>query len=191
MRHLLIFVFYLDVFLGSTGARAQEFAAAVGHTGVGHCHMDTCSFFHIVDSKPVGSATNGTLYTVALQQWENEYRAKGENDDHEYDRAPITTGKPSISVSFVFCSKTRPLQFFFSEGKWDANSLRPGDEAAVSGAEEFAYVLYWAECHELITKDPVSAALATRLGYRFKDQPANGGNASGATSALQPMDVLR
>jgi hypothetical protein len=191
MRHLLLFVLFLCASIpGLMSARAQEFAAGVGHAGVGRCHMDVCGFFNIVDSKPVGSAANGTLYSVALQQWENEYKARGENDDHEYDRAPVKTGKPSITVSFVFCSKTRPLQFFFSEGKWEANSLRPGDEAAVSGAEEFAYVLYWAECHDLITKDPVSAALATRLGYRFKDQPAKDDNAS-AASVLQPMDVLR
>jgi hypothetical protein len=72
--------------------------------------MDVCSFFDIVDSKPVGSAANGTLYSVSVRQRENDYKTRDENDDHEYDRASIKTGKPETTVSFAFCSKTQPLQ---------------------------------------------------------------------------------
>jgi hypothetical protein len=192
MRPPLFALLLLSGFLFvSSEADAQEFAAAIGHPGAGRCHMDICTFFNIVDSKPVGSTKDGTLFAVAAQQWENGYKAHGENDDHEYDRAPVSSEKPTTAVSFVFCSKTRPVEFFYSEGKWSSNALRPGDESAVSGAEEYAYVFYWAACHNVIVKDAVSASLAARLGYRFKDQPAKDDGRSGAATNLQPLDVLR
>ncbi len=157
---------------------------------MGRCHMDVCNFFVIEDSKPVGSTKVGTLFALAAKSWENEYKARGENDDHEYDRPPVKTGKPETGVSFVFCSKTKPIEFFFSGGKWNSDALRPGDDAAMSGAEEYAYVFYWAACHNFISKDPVSAQLAEKLGYRFKDHPASDEDASTADD-IQPMDVLR
>jgi hypothetical protein len=192
MRPPLFALLFLSCFLFvSPEADAQEFVSVIGHSGMGRCHMDICTFFYISDSKPVGSTKEGTLFAIATQQWENEYKARGEGDDHEYDRAPVTMGKPTTVIAFVFCSKTRPVEFFYSEGKWSSNALRPGDESAVSGAAEYAYVFYWASCHNFITKDPVSASLAASLRYRFKVQPAKDDDRSGAETGLQPLDVLR
>jgi hypothetical protein len=75
-------------------------------------------------------------------------------------------------VTFVFCSRTRPTEFAFRENKWNADLLRPGDEAATNGGEENNYVFYWAACHDIISREPFSAQLAERLGYHFKGHPS-------------------
>jgi hypothetical protein len=179
------------LFLVAAPATAQEFAPAIGHTGIGRCHMDVCSLFAIEDAKPVGSTKEGALFVVAAKQWENAYKARGDNDDHEYDRPPVETGKPETAVSFVFCSKTKPVEFFFTDGKWSSSALRPGDEAAVSGAMEYAYVFYWAVCHNTIVKDPVSANMAMKLGYHFNDIPSQSFDTGTTGNNIQPFDVLR
>ncbi len=192
MRFAFSMCIFLSCFsLAAVRATAQEFAPAIGHTGMGRCHMDVCSFFVIEDAKPVGSTKEGTLFAVAAKQWENEYKARGDNDDHEYDRPPVKNGKPETAVNFVFCSKTKPVEFFFADGKWDSSPLRPGDDTVLSGAMEYAYMFYWAACHNFIAKDPVSANLATRLGYHFKDHPIKDDETSETENNLQPMDVLR
>lgn len=176
--------------LAPARADAQEFAAAIGHTGIYRCHMDTCGFFVIEDAKPVGSARGGTLFVFAAKTWSNEYRARGDNDVHEYDRPPVKTEGPVTFASFVFCSKTRPVEFSFSDGKWTGVALRPGDEDAMAGVVEGAYNFYWAACHDVIVKDPISANLADRLGYRFRGHPAPD-DTSVEDEQLQPMDMLR
>jgi len=133
-------------------AAAQEFAPAIGHTGIGRCHMDVCHFFVIEDAKPVGSTKEGTLFATASRQWANEYRMQD-----GYDRPPIKIGKPETDVSFVFCSKTKPVAFFFEDGamkttadRWTSFPLRPGDDNAVNGVNESVYMFYWAACHNFI-----------------------------------------
>ena len=133
---LVIFTFCLQ----AQALRAQEFAPAIGRTGIGRCHMDTCSFFIIEDAKPVDSAKGGTLFAVATKGWQNEYKAQGDDDTHEYDRPPVKIGEPTVILSFVFCSKTRPIEFFYQGSRWASTRLRPGDERAMAGALEYAYV---------------------------------------------------
>jgi hypothetical protein len=172
-------------------ANAQEFAAAIDQVAIGRCHMDECSLFVIEDSKPVGSTKEGTLFALAAKSWENEYKARGGKDERERDIAPMKAGKHGTFVTFVFCSKTKPVEFVYRESKWIAHALRPGDDAAMSAAEEYAYVFYWAACHDVISRDPLSAQLADRLGYRFKGHPAPDDAAGKSGPDLQPMDVLR
>jgi hypothetical protein len=192
MRSKSYAVVCLAFFLfASSRANAQEFAAAIGQVAIGRCHMEDCTFFVIEDSKPVGSTSEGTLFAVAAKSWEREYRGRGGQDEHERDIAPIKAGRRASLVTFVFCSKTKPIEFSYRESKWVAEALRPGDAAAMSGAEEYAYVFYWAACHNTISRDPLSAQLADRLGYRFKGHPESEDAAGKSRVDLQPMDLLR
>jgi hypothetical protein len=178
------------VFLAPLHAHAEEYVAAVGQVAVGHCRADECSFFVIEDSKPVGSTSEGVLFAIAAKTWENEYRSRPGANDHERDRQAVKPGAHNPFVTFVFCSRTRPTEFVFRDNKWSADSLRPGDEPATNSAEEYAYVFYWAACHDVISRDPFSAQLADRLGYHFKGHPTDDAS-SKARPDLQPMDVLR
>jgi hypothetical protein len=135
--------------------------------------------------------SDNALLVVAAKQWKNVCKARGDDDDHEYDRPPVETGKPETAVSFVFCSKTKPVEFFFTDGKWISSALRPGDEAAVSGAMEYAYVFYWAACHNTIVKDPVSARMAMKLGYHFTENLLQSDFTGNIGNNIQPFDVLR
>jgi hypothetical protein len=176
--------------IAGSHASAQEFEAAIGQVAIGRCHADACNFFVIEDSKPVGSTKEGDLFALAAKGWENEYKAHGGNEVREHDKTPSRAGKHGTFVAFVFCSKTKPIEFFYRDGKWNADILRPGDDAAISAAEEYSYVFYWAACHGVISRDPLSAQLADRLGYRFKGHPAV--DPPGTEShQIQPMDVLR
>jgi hypothetical protein len=186
--HILVILAFL--FVPSRGI-AQEFAAAIGQVAIGRCHMNDCSFFVLEDSKPVGSSKEGTLFAISAKSWESEYRSRGSKDEHERDVAPIKAGRHGPFVTFVFCSKTKPIEFFYRDSKWVADALRPGDSAAMSSAEEYAYVFYWAACHDSISRDPLSAQLADRLGYNFKGHPASDEAAGKSGADLQPMDVLR
>ena len=170
--------------ISSTAVHAAEFAAAVGRTGYGRCHMEECSFFIIDHVVPVGSTAFGTLYAVSGKQWEATYKV-GEN---EYDRPPISVSKPEQFIDMVFCSKTKPIFFGFYDGKWNAEQLRPGDPDAVFGAVESTYQFYWAACHNHITRDPYkTTALAKKLGYNF----SGGFGDADHNNELQPFDVLR
>jgi hypothetical protein len=191
MRFILCFLVCLSALaLAPAQAGAEEFAAAIGQTGIFRCRMDVCAVFLIEDAKPVGSTKDGALFVLAAKTWVNEYKARGDSDEHEYDRPPVGTGEPEAFVTFVFCSKTKPVEFFFSDGKWMAQALRPGDAAAISVFVEHAYNFYWAACHGVIVKDPVSVQLADQLGYRFRGHPVPGDGAGGAKE-IQPLDVLR
>jgi hypothetical protein len=168
-----------------------EFDAAIGKVGYGRCHMDGCGFFIIDAAVPIGSTKNGTLFAISDRTWSAEYRAHGDNDDHEYDRPPISVSKQSSGISMAFCSKTKPVLFSFFDNKWNSTQLRPGDEAAVYGATESAYQYYYAACHHFITHDPVSKAMALKLGYEFaKESAKNDDQADGETN-VQPLDVLK
>ena len=65
-----IFISCLGSCLSLVAARAaaQEFAPAIGQTGIGRCHMDVCSFFVIEDAKPVGSTKEGILFAIAVKE---------------------------------------------------------------------------------------------------------------------------
>jgi hypothetical protein len=150
---LVCLAFFL---FASSRANAQEFAAAIGQVAIGRCHMDDCSFFVIEDSKPVGSTKEGTLFAIAAKSWESECRGRGGKDERERDTAAIKAGRHGPFVTFVFCSKTNPIEFFYRDSKWLADTLRPGDAEAMSGAEEYAYVFL---CR---LSSPIGLAIASR-----------------------------
>ena len=180
----------LSVALLTSAASAAEFDAAIGKTGFGRCHMDGCSFFIIDAAVPVGAGKDGTLFAISARVWSAEYRMHGDNDTHEYDRPPVSVGEKTPELSMVFCSKVRPVSFYYGEGKWHSADLRPGDESAVFGYNESAYQFYYAACHHFITRDPVSKAMATRLGYQFAKHPSEE-NVADSDDKRQPMDMLR
>lgn len=164
-----------------------EFVAAIGRQGYGRCHMDECGFFVIDASAPVGTNRNGTLFAISYRAWEASYRPT--DDEHEYDRKPISASKQENRISFVFCSKTEPANFDFSDGKWSETPLRPGDDDAVFGVNEFSYTFYYAACHGYITKSAnLPSDLAEKLGYHL-----HGGFPGGAIQGTdrQPFDMLR
>ncbi len=105
-------------------------------------------------------------------------------------RQPIQVEKPAAKLNLIFCSKTRPVMFDYYEGAWHAGPLRPGDEAAVFGYNESAYLFYYAACHGYFTDDPVSKAMAIKLGYRFAESPLKDG-ALPDLGNLQPLDILK
>ena len=140
--------------VANTPVHAAEFAAAVGRTGYGRCHMDVCSFFIIDRAVAVGSTSSGTLYAISGRGWDATYKMRGENDQHEYDRPPVSISKPAPFIDMVFCSKAKPIFFGFYDGKWNAEQLRPGDPDAVFGYNESTYQFYWAACHNHTTRDP-------------------------------------
>jgi hypothetical protein len=168
-----------------------EFDAAIGKVGYGRCHMDGCGFFIIDAAVPIGSTKNGTLFAISDRTWSAEYRAHGDNDDHEYDRPPISVSKQSPGISMAFCSKTKPVLFSFFDNKWNSTQLRPGDEAAVYGATESAYQYYYAACHHFITHDPVSKAMALKLGYEFAKESAKNDDQADSETNVQPLDLLK
>lgn len=170
------------------GAHAAEYKAAIGKQGRGRCHMDSCDFFRLDSALPIKSTAHGTLYAVAFQSWSAEY--KRTDDDHEYDHPPISVEKPETKLNMIFCSKTQPMIFDYYDGKWHAGALRPGDESAVFGYNESAYLFYYAACHGTVTDDPVSKAAAAKFGYRFAQSPLNGGKLPDLGD-LQPLDVVK
>jgi hypothetical protein len=164
-----------------------EFAAAIGRQGYGRCHMDGCGFFVIDASAPIGSSKNGALFAVSQRNWQASYRRT--EDEHEYDRKPISVSKPETMISLVFCSKTDPIVYDFFDGKWQGVRLRPGDADAVFGANESSYTFYYAACHNFITKDAnLPAELAKKLGYNL-----HGGFPDGSNDEAdpQPLDMIK
>jgi hypothetical protein len=189
MKHALRFVPTTLAFLMLIhGALAAEFEAAIGKKGRGRCHMDSCDFFVLDQVLPVKSTARGTLYAIAFQSWSASY--KNTDDDKEYDRAPISVEKPAAKLNMIFCSKTKPVIFDYFDGAWHAGALRPGDESAVFGFNESAYIFYYAACHGYVTDDPVSKTKALSLGYRFAESPLNGGNLPDL-GKLQPLDAVK
>ncbi len=177
----------MSSWFATTAVHGAEFAAAVGRTGYGRCHMGGCWFFIIEGVVPVGSTAFGILYAVSGKRWNASYKMHGDNDQHEYDRPPVSVSKQAPFIDMVFCSKTKPIDFVFYDGKWNAVQLRPGDPDAVFGYNESAYQFYWAACHNHITRDPYETALAKKLGYNF----SGGFGDAGSGAELQPFDVLR
>jgi hypothetical protein len=182
MRVILLAILLLSN--SAAYATGPEFAAAIGQQGFGRCHMDACNFFVIEAASPIGSAKDGTLFALAVRRWEAEYRPS--NDGHEYDRPPIRIEKPRWSTELVFCSKTRPVTFYYSpeDNTWLSTNLRPGDDGSIYGAIEWAYQFYYAACHVYITRNPYGLEkLAGKLGYqrRPRGRPdASGGDADDA-----------
>jgi hypothetical protein len=177
----------------SANSADQEFAAAIGKTGYGRCHMDYCGFFTINAAAPIGSSKDGVLFAISETVWGAQYRPT--DDDHEYDHPPISVEKKEPSITAVFCSKTKPTIFDYVPDpttklpSWISSPLRPGDENAVFGYNESAYQFYYAACHRYITHDPVSKPMADRLGYHFAgtDLP----NDFGQSQNANPVDVLK
>jgi hypothetical protein len=102
-------------FSAQSQAAGVEFDAAIGKTGYGRCHMDSCGFFIIDSAVPVGSNKDGTLFIISSRDWGAEYKVHGDNDEHEYDRPPVSVSKPVSSISMVYCSKTKPVTFDYYE----------------------------------------------------------------------------
>jgi hypothetical protein len=164
-----------------------EFDAALGKTGYGRCHMDSCEFFLIDQVVPLGKGRDGTLFAYASRDWDADY--KPATDDHEYDRPPVRVNPQKARLNVIYCSKARPTMFDYFEDKWHAAGLRPGDETAVFGFNESAYQFYFAACHHFITKDPISKTMAQKLGYTFAKRASDGDNVS--DGGRQPMDMLK
>jgi hypothetical protein len=170
------------------GAGAAEFNAVIGKEQRGRCHMDSCDFFKLDSVLPIKSTVRGTLYAIAFQSWSAAY--KNTDDDKEYDRPPISVEKPTAKLNMIFCSKTKPVMFDYYDEGWHAGALRPGDESAVFGFNESAYIFYYAACHGYVTDDPVSKTKAKRFGYSFAQSPLDGGNLPDL-GKLQPFDVVK
>jgi hypothetical protein len=183
-RILSAVLFAIIAFVAS--AYGAEFDAAIGVEGSGRCHMDSCDFFIIDAVAPLGSSKRGTLFIVGSRLWSDGY--KPTEDDHEYDRPPISVGSKTSQISMVFCSKTDPAVLDYYEKGWHAGDLRPGDESSVLGFNESAYQFYYAACHHFITKDPVSKAMALKLGYTFANHPGNGNLPD---DKRQPIDFIK
>lgn len=189
MRKILVLVSMLAC-LGVVPGHAAapvEFDAATGVEGFGRCHMDSCGFFMIDAVAPLASSKGGTLFMVGSRLWSASY--KPTNDDHEYDRRPVSIEPKTGQVSMVFCSKTDPVIFDYYDNGWHAADLRPGDESAVFGFNESGYQFYYAACHHFITKDPVSKAMALKLGYAFAQHPLGG--APLPDDKRQPIDFMK
>ena len=168
---------------------ASEFQAAIGHKGYGRCHMDSCTFFIIDRATSIGDGRDGTLFEIEERDWSAAYRPPNEHDPASYDeysQPPISVSKQEPRKAFVYCSKTRPTVFDLFEGKWSSTPLRPGDDGAVFGFNESAYIWYFAACHDAIVHEPNRNHLAERLGYRFKHSD---GGAEQGTKA--PRDMLK
>ena len=90
---------------------------------------------------------------------------------------PKTTGKPEkSSLTFVYCSKTRPAIFsYFDTGLAVDDCCRVGKASAMSGASETAHTLYYAACHRFITRDPVAKEMASKLAYKSAEDTSNAG----------------
>jgi hypothetical protein len=112
----------------------------------------------------------GAVYKLTTKWWESEHR--GGNYDR---RAPRKGGE--VATSFVFCSKQRPAVINYDENRraWLATPLQPGKSAAVFGALETAYAMYWV-CHNTIVRNVYDEGdwLGGKLGYEF----SGGGGAS-------------
>jgi hypothetical protein len=170
-----------------------EFAAAIGMQGYGRCHMDECGFFVIDAAAPIATGKDGVLFVISLREWSAEYRMRGDNDQHEYDRPPISVTTPTSRASIVYCSKKRPILFDYFDGSWNGAPLRPGDQGAIYGANESALQFYFAACHRFITRDVYASAtlnLAKRLGYHFDDADKWAKGEAGADQ-IKPLDVLK
>lgn len=165
--------------------RAAEFEAGLNKTVHGRCHMDYCGFSIIRAAVPVATLPHGTLFAISADAWGAYYNPADQDggSEGEYDRPPIKTDPKKSVIYMVFCSKSRPYIFGYYDGKWDATPLRPGDDMAITGADESSYSDYWAACHHFFPKfatDPLVSKLAPKLGYHF----------SGGVPESQPDDHI-
>ena len=149
--------------------------------------MDYCGLSMIQVSIPVAILRDGTLFAISGQAWGENY---GPNlPREEYAHRPKSVDPKQPYLKMVFCSKVRTYMFGFYDGKWQTNALKPGDDDAISGADESSYQDYWATCHHFFPKsafDPLVHKLAVKLGYHFKGGPADGEGA-----IAQPSDLMR
>ena len=171
--------------------QAAEFEAGVGPTIHGRCHMDFCGLSNIQVSAPVAVLRDGTLFAISGQAWGETYDPNVPGDEYAHASKGVEAKTPYMMM--VFCSKTRPHVFWYdvTSKNWQANALKPGDDAAISGADESAYQDYWAACHHLFPQsafDPLVYKLARELGYHFQGGPPDG---DGDDSITQPSDLLR
>jgi hypothetical protein len=190
---LLTFNFVYPAFAKDDGVGGAEFAAAIGIQAYGRCHQDTCGLFIIDQAAPLGTGKDGMLYVISGRGWEAIYRQHGVNDTHEYDRPPISTTKPSALMQMVYCSKSRPITFYYYENAWQWAPLRPGDQDAIFGAIESALQLYLAACHRFIVRDLYESrvqATIKRLGYHFSENDSWGKDGD-AGSGIHPLDMLK
>jgi hypothetical protein len=191
MRQLVILCVFSTYWNSNAVVHAAEFAAAIGRTGHSTCQMDNCTFYVIDDAVPVGSTASGTLYAVSGREWAAFFKSRGENDEHEYDRPPISETKHDPFIEMVFCSKAKPIYFDFNNGKWESAEVLIGEPNVVFNANELMYEHYWAACHNYIVVDTdgqaAEIALAKKLGYNISASPSD----ADRDSKLQPFDVLR
>jgi len=107
-----------------------------------------------------GTSPSGALFFIHIQNRDEEYK------EANYNQKPIKVEEYE-SDQYIFCSKKQPAVISSSQGKWTAEFLKPGRDDAIFGANEWAYSLYYASCHNTIRS--VDESLARRLGYNFND----------------------
>jgi len=159
---------------------ADDFEALTNRIVLLRCHMGGCGWYRIDESKLVGRSDKGALYELAVKFWNSKDTGK--------TTPPKKLENEESDTQFVFCSKVKPALIWKDEGKWVASPLEPGNEAAMAGATESAYAMYWAACHRAAVADVYSGGtrLARKLGYEFS------GNAIPQDAPLSaPADVLK
>lgn len=201
MNHMFRISFLVAGFVllaSSTYTRAQErsetrpggpeFAALTKKLIPTRCHMSYCGWFSVEDIAPVGTSPLGTLYAYAARSFGSEWP-----QDVDYN-VPMTKKDQGIFMAMVFCSKTRPTVFYYLKGEngalgsWQTDALQPGNDQAVAGVNESAYIGYFGLCHHTIVNSAFGLGpLAHRLGYRFTDQEYEDPDIQVAT----PFDALK
>jgi len=124
------------------------------------CRQDTCWQDRLAEKKLLKTNGIGSLYELKVQTRSCEYRDK-------------CNSFGEASISWVFCSKTRPAYIFRpSETRlkpYIAHLLSPDGESWF-GYNRDSLIIYWAACHNLAGPDyfgPQMVSRAIALGYRY------------------------
>lgn len=120
----------------------------------GRCHMGECWESKLLRKNVLKKGSNGTLYEIrtASRSW-------------PMDSQPSSNfGEPS--VSYVYCSTTKPAYIFKADDTLYAHLLNPGGD--YGGIDQSDYPIYWATCHNFVGPDFFSEEMtqrAKKLGY--------------------------
>jgi hypothetical protein len=121
----------------------------------GRCHMGYCWENQFLGKTLLRTGNDaGKLYSVKLA-----------SRDWEMGTSPSSSyGKPT--VSYVYCSTTKPAYIFQADGTYFAHLLNPGGDWF--GYNMSDYPIYWATCHNFVGPNFFSEEMTSRaiqLGY--------------------------
>lgn len=127
---------------------------------LGHCRMMECSWSKPVSNVAVRSTAAGTLRKIVARRGTSLHRDGDPPADPATAR--IEWGK-AATVSYAFCSRSRPAFAFRSGKRWIAHALDP---FSLGGYNRASAVEYMRACHGLdFDRDDIEPAMRD-LGYR-------------------------